>query len=46
MIHAGNAITVQMLADGIAEFALTYKVSRSINSTVQQLKISKLLSRL
>jgi hypothetical protein len=41
MIHAGNAITVQMLSDGIAEF-LTYKVSRSTNLTVQRLKISKL----
>jgi hypothetical protein len=42
MIHAGNAITVQMLSDGIAEFRLTYKVSRSTNLTVQRLKISKL----
>ena len=41
MIHAGNAITVQMfLRTELQNSALTYKVSRLINLTVQPLKTS------
>ena len=42
MIHAGNAITVQMLSDGIAEFRFDLQGESVKNLTVQRLKISKL----
>ena len=41
MIHAGNAITVQMLQDGIAEFRLDRKSTR-LNSS--HLKLSRMPS--
>ncbi len=47
MIHAGNAITVQMLSDGIAEFRFDLQgESVQANLTVQRLKTLKLRLRL
>ncbi len=45
MIHAGNAITVQMLSDGIAEFRFDPAVNQHLSLVQTSLNLVKTLLR-